>query len=81
LGLQDLDVAIDRVAQCGGGSSFDGVSFDGCAADMLLFDRWRHYAHDPSFRGLFDRQAVDLCLGLDPNAPLGNAYEHFGFDK
>lgn len=55
---------LNRVAPCGGGSSFDGYAFDGQAARMNLLDRWRHYAEDPSFWALFDAETQGLARRL-----------------
>lgn len=60
LGLAHDDRAMERVADVGGGSSFDGLDFHGRASQMAVFDRWRHYAGDASFRALFDRQVLAL---------------------
>jgi hypothetical protein len=61
LGLSFTDAGIDRVARCAGGSSFDGTRYEGRATEMRLFDRWRRYADDPTFRALFDRQMADFA--------------------
>lgn len=61
LGLCGAETTIDRVASCGGGSSFDGLTFDGRASEMPVLDRWRHFAEDASFWALFDPQVRALC--------------------
>jgi hypothetical protein len=61
LGLHFTDAGIDRVARCAGGSSFDGTLYEGRATEMPVFDRWRRYADDPAFRGLFDCQLAEFA--------------------
>jgi hypothetical protein len=70
LGLTAQDAGVERVAGCGGGSSFDGMAYDGRAHEMAVFDRWRHFADDPSFWALFDDQVVELCNRLFPGPQL-----------
>lgn len=60
LGLGSGDAGIDAVARCAGGSSFDGLRYDGRASEMRVFERWRTYEHDPSFLSLFDDVVVSL---------------------
>ena len=62
LGLAFTDAGRRRVWPCNGGSSFDGRAYDGRADAMRVFDRWRHYADDPSFRRMFD---AELCALSD----------------
>lgn len=37
----------DAVLDYGGGSSFDGLRFDGKASEMKILDRWREFESDP----------------------------------
>lgn len=46
LGRPFTDVGKERVPSTGDGSSFDGQTFDRRASEMLVLDRWRHYAED-----------------------------------
>jgi hypothetical protein len=60
---------IDQVARCAGGSSFDGLRYDGQASRMRVLERWRHYRGDPSYLGLFDAQTVALSEQLFGEIP------------
>lgn len=82
LGLPFTDAGIERVAACHGGSSFDGLAYDGRAAAMPVFDRWRAYADDAAYRALFDDGMRALALRLfgavpplppEPPAPQSEA--------
>lgn len=70
LGIPHSEEGLERVAGCGGGSSFDGMAYDGRAREMAVFDRWRHFAEDRSFRALFDAETLDLCERLHPDATV-----------
>lgn len=61
LGISFTDAGLDRVALCGGGSSFDGYRFQRFAKHMAVFDRWRHYTDDPAFWRLFDPEVMRLA--------------------
>lgn len=69
LGLPFSDAGIDRVADCAGGSSFDGLAFDGRAGDMPVLDRWRAYADDAEYLSLFDDGLRDLAVRAFGAAP------------
>jgi hypothetical protein len=69
LGLAFSDAGVDEVASCGGGSSFDGLRFDGRARGMPVFERWRHFAADPDYRRLFDRETVRLARQVFGDLP------------
>lgn len=69
LGLAFTDDGVDEVARCGGGSSFDGLRFDGRARGMPVSERWRHFAADPGYRRLFDRETVDLARAIFGDLP------------
>jgi hypothetical protein len=60
LGLRFSDAGVNRVAACAGGSSFDGLSQDGRAQKMKVFERWRHYAGERRYRELFDAEVFSL---------------------
>ena len=75
LGLEFTDAGVDAVARCAGGSSFDGLAYDGRASRMKVFDRWAWYRDDPTFRSLFDEEVVALSepiFGPPPALRLGN---------
>lgn len=60
LGLTFTDAGRNDIWPCNGGSSFDGHAYHGRAGAMKVFDRWRHYADDPSFRAMFDAEVCTL---------------------
>jgi hypothetical protein len=60
LGFPFTDAGIDRVPSCAGGSSFDGLSFDGAARRMRVLERWRAWVHEPAYRAVFDARMVQL---------------------
>ena len=61
LGGEFDDSLIDRVPRYGGGSSFDGVDYDGEGRKMAIFSRWRECWEDDSFRALFTPEINDLA--------------------
>lgn len=69
LGLAAGEGSIDRVADCFGGSSFDGMTFDGRARDMRVLERWRHDWDDPTFHATFDAQTVELARDIFGEMP------------
>ena len=70
LGLDFSDRGIERVARCGGGSSFDGRAFDGQASCMRVLERWREFAGDPEFRTLLDPELRALAGRIFPDEAL-----------
>ena len=60
LGLPFTDEGVQDVAACAGGSSFDGLTFDGEARRMKVLERWRYYADKPHFWAIFDEQMIEL---------------------
>lgn len=84
LGVPFTDAGFNRVARCGGGSSFDGMRFDGKAERMDVFHRWRYYEEDSDYREFFDDQLVELsrrAFSTLPRAaqqPLAEAEERLG---
>lgn len=50
-----------KVPSIAGGSSFEGMTKDGRAQGMKVFERWKVYWDDPVYRSIFqDKQLVDL---------------------
>ena len=64
LGLRCDDGALRSVASCAGGSSFDGLDYDGRADQMAVLDRWRSYADDPGFRRLLSPLVLELSARI-----------------
>lgn len=60
LGIRFTDAGFETVPAVARGSSFDGVRFNGAASNMLLNDRWKHYADDQDYVRLFDARTVEL---------------------
>jgi hypothetical protein len=52
IGLENLDDDIGAVSAIGGGSSFDGLTFDGKAGDMAVMERWREILEDQLLRDI-----------------------------
>lgn len=73
LGLAFTDAAKDRVAAVHGGSSFDGLTYDGQAGRMRTAERWKHDIDDPSYRALFDEQVLDLSERIFGELPAAEA--------
>ena len=69
LGLAFTDAGVDAVPACGGGSSFDGVRFDGRARRMPVFERWLRFAGDPGYDRLFDPELVGLASRIFGDLP------------
>lgn len=67
IGLRFTDAGLSRIAACGGGSSFDGLGFDGRADQMRLFERWHHYRDDRQFWQLFDADVKRLAACIFPD--------------
>src|SRR5690606_16318203 len=44
LGLQFTDAGFEEVSATGGGSSFDGVKYNGRASGMKVLERWKVHA-------------------------------------
>ena len=64
LGLAAADKGLAEVARWGPntwGDSFDNLDFDGRANDMKVFERWRYFAADKVFTGIFrDHELLSL---------------------
>lgn len=61
LGVRWTDRGMQEVARWGPtvwGDSFDGLKYDGRAAEMKVLDRWRAYAEDPTFLRLVDDEEL-----------------------
>jgi hypothetical protein len=67
LELDFTDEGFNEITAFGDGSSFDKTTFDSQASKMQTDQRWKAYADNPEFIGLFaDRQVTDLALELFP---------------
>lgn len=64
------DRAAHHVPSCAGGSSFDGLAYDGVATGMRVFDRWRRYAHAPQYLSLFTGEIRALARAIYGQLPL-----------
>lgn len=60
LGLTFSDAGRHRVPTTAGGSSFDSLRHRRRASKMRVFDRWKEFFRDDSYRSLFDAQMMDL---------------------
>ena len=69
LGLDFDDRSAHHVPSCAGGSSFDGLAYDGAATGMRVFDRWRRYAHDPQYLSLFTGEIRALARAIYGQLP------------
>ncbi|MEX0886888.1 MAG: hypothetical protein WD009_10665 [Phycisphaeraceae bacterium] len=61
LGLTFTDAGVREVAGCNGGSSFDGMRYQGRAHRMKVFERWRAYIDEPGFRRPFNEEVTELA--------------------
>ncbi|MFP4144072.1 MAG: hypothetical protein ACLFV3_02915 [Phycisphaeraceae bacterium] len=64
LGLTFTDAGLREVAACHGGSSFDGLAYDGDAQQMGVLSRWKHYAADAQYRMLFDEELIEMSESI-----------------
>lgn len=69
LGLPFTDVGIHTVHKTAGGSSFDGLRYNGEAGQMKVLERWKAYQADPTYRQLFDPTLVDLSQRIFGSLP------------
>jgi hypothetical protein len=61
LGVKFTDEGTRVVTPYGGGSSFDGVRYDGRAEQMSVLERWKVVQNDPRFRMAFqDEELLEL---------------------
>ncbi|MBS0658169.1 MAG: hypothetical protein JSR82_07980 [Verrucomicrobia bacterium] len=68
LKLEFTDRGLNAISAVGGGSSFDGLAFDGRAQAMPVLERWPEYLDDSLFR----------CLVLAERESLARNAELFG---
>jgi LPS sulfotransferase NodH len=65
LDLSFSDAGFKKVSAEYGGSSFDGVRYDGHADKMALLERWKRYEGDPMFESIFqDRELTQLSEAI-----------------
>jgi hypothetical protein len=69
IGLSFTDAGIKNVAACGGGSSFDGMKFNGHANQMGVLKRWKHYMGSPEYQTLFDPATIELSERIFGHIP------------
>lgn len=58
LGLNFCDSGIKKVANLGGGSSFDGAKMDGQGDQMAVLERWKHFKDDENYRQIFQNEEL-----------------------
>lgn len=75
LGFAPRDDDISRVPRNGGGSSFDGLDFDGKAQEMAVGERWRTILDDPLCRGILQLAVSDAALRGTIRAQMPAAYD------
>lgn len=73
LGLPFTDANFHRVASTAGGSSFDGLQYDGAAHRMSVLDRWQHYIDEPAYLNLFDDELLELSAAIFGELPAAGA--------
>ena len=56
IGRSFTDEGIEIVPRAGGGSSFEGTSFNQRGSQMRVLDRWKHFSRDCNFRAAFERR-------------------------
>lgn len=61
-GLEFLSDDISGVPTAGGGSSFDGLAYDGKSQEMAVGERWRHIPNDPLAASIFRVAMLDREL-------------------
>jgi hypothetical protein len=64
IGLNFTDEGREDVVAAGGGSSFNGMDFDGKASEMDVNIRWRHSIKDPYFFKYFDEEVLELSARI-----------------
>ncbi len=73
LGVRFTDAGVNRVVAAHGGSSFDGLRYDGRATEMRTAERWRHFIDDPDYRALFDGEVLRLAEQVFGRLPAAEA--------
>jgi hypothetical protein len=58
LELNFSDAGFNEVKSYGGGSSFEGLAFNGQAAKMDLHNRWKNFIDHPEYRRLLDNDEL-----------------------
>jgi hypothetical protein len=69
LGIPFTDIGLNRVPRAAGGSSFDGVKYQGKAYKMRTLERWKEVADIPAYRNSITNEMKDLSsqiFGLRP---------------
>ena len=69
MGLRFTDEGRDRVPTVFGGSSFDGLQYDGRASQMKVLERWRYWIDDEAYTSLFDEELLSLSEALFGSMP------------
>jgi hypothetical protein len=65
LDLPFSDAGFQKISAEYGGSTFDGMRFDGNTHEMKLLTRWTRYANDPLFCSIFaDFELLELSEAL-----------------
>lgn len=82
IGLEFSDEKFQCITPCHGGSSFDGLLYDGQAEKMKVRERWRYYQDDPGYRSIFDDEMFALSKEIFGHIPGTEAlYEKSEFSK
>jgi len=69
-GREPSERGVDYIADFGGGSSFEGFTFQNRATEMHVLERWKVFAHDAEYWSLFaDPELVRLSRELFDMAP------------
>lgn len=58
LNLEFSDAGLEKVKGQGGGSSFDGLEFQGKASNMDVLGRWKNFASDDLYKKMLDNQEL-----------------------
>ncbi|MEP7247703.1 MAG: hypothetical protein ABI885_29010 [Gammaproteobacteria bacterium] len=68
LGLQFSDTSVNAVPEFGGGSSFDGLAFQGRAQQMQITERWKEFKDDARYRTILaDVEMLELSARIFGN--------------
>lgn len=66
LGLEHTDKGLEQISGHGGGSSFDGMTFDSQAQQMDVLSRWKEYADNTEYRQYFDDEIHEISHVVFP---------------